>query len=190
MNGRLAPYEKIIRVTTMLLLIGYLATYFYPVVMSAWPSYVMIGLAAVIYAMAALEVTQIVQRVRAGHLFFLRTISFYTNIGMFAIVIGVFVVDLVVGGGIDGGWVSPFVLVALLVGYWTQTYPYVYLDSVRLTHRIGTTTTTIPLFNIDGVSEDEQGVLVTAENGTQVAIYASALPAEQYASVRSRLLTK
>lgn len=186
---RRTPVEKIIRIGTLVLMALWLATYLYPICMQGWPAIGMIAVAVVLYLAVALEIYQVVSSSRQGHLYFLRTISFYTNIVILVVVMGNYLVDVIGDGQINGGWEMPFVLMVLLLAYWTQTFSYVYLDSVRLSHRIGTTTTTIPLFNISQVREQEDGLLITAENGTEIFLSEKAVSADRYADLRSRLLT-
>ena len=141
------PVEKIIRIGTLVLLAFWLAAYFLPATMRGWPSMVMLVIAGVLYLAVALELYQVIARVRQGYLYFLRTVSFYTSLGTIALVAGIYLVDVIVDGQITGGWEIPFVVLVLLLAYFTQTFAYLYLDSVRLTHRLGTSTTTIPLLD-------------------------------------------
>ena len=184
------PVEKIIRIGTLVLMALWLAAYFLPATMQGWPSLIMLVIAGVLYLAVALELYQVITRVRQGHLFFLRTVSFYTNIGIIAIVAGFYLVDIIDDGQITGGWEMPFVLLVLMLAYFTQIFSYLYLDSVRLTHRLGTLTTTIPLFAIAEATEDETGLSIIAQNGTEVYINESSLPKSQYNTVRSRLLSQ
>ena len=189
MNYRPAPYEYVIRTASFLLFACWIAAYFYPSAMAGWPLTVMLALAVVIYAMVALEIYQLTERIRAGQLYFLRTISFYVNFGLLAFVIGSFLADVFLGAGGAGSWRSSFILIALLTGYWSQSFPYIHVDAVRFTHRMGATTTTFPLFNISGVSETEEGLVISVRDGYEVEVYQSSLPQRQYAELRSRLLS-
>ena len=182
------PVEKIIRIGTLVLMALWLGAYFLPASMQGWPALAMLVIAVVLYLAVALELYQVITRIRQGHLYFLRTVSFYTNIGIIAVVAVVYLSDFFVNGQLTGGWQMPFVLLVLMLAYFTQTFSYLYLDSVRLTHRLGTATTTIPLFAIAEVKEEETGLTVTAENGTEIYIDEGSLPKAQFATVRSRLL--
>ena len=184
------PLEKIIRVLTMVLLVLFLTVYFFPAAgMMIWPVVAALVVAAALYVAVGIQLFDVIRQVRAGRLFFLRNISFYTNIGILIIVVVFYLYDFFVGTEGEVSWQFPLVMFALLLGYWTQTFSYLYLDSVRVTQRFGTATTTVPFFAIQQVREEKDGLTITAENGTELFVNQESLPQAQYAAVRSRLLT-
>ncbi|NJC27064.1 hypothetical protein [Neolewinella antarctica] len=166
-----------------------IATYLFPdFTAGGWFTTVVYALAVVIFGMIGLEIYNVNKLSGLGQFYVLRNFTFYGHLATLVVVVGIVLMGLL-RDDTSGADTFPFAgLVALLFGYASQTYSYVYLDSVVLRNRIGTTTNTIPLFNIDRAEESDEGLYVTSNDGGAILIERGNLSAENYAALREGLL--
>ena len=184
MTPKVAPYEKAIRMLLLLIVVGYIFQRLFPTVAASEVMGGLTGLSVGALLACSLGAYKAYTELRRGFLYPLRTVSFY--LGIFSVLIGVgwMAYEIAIGSPEAG---QAVMWTAVLTGSFVLSMPYLYLDDVRLEHRIGFITTVLPIFGIQRIVEEEGRMLVRGNEGIEITVFEGQLGTERYYELRERV---
>lgn len=187
MKHKLAPYQIIIRVGVLVLFICWFALQLQPDFFPELINVVSLVISVLLLFCFCLDVGRRYAEYRAGNFYLLYTggtvLSILVALSM-PIVIGI---QLAVVGPANVDVTESFLLYTLCNAVGFQTYSYLYLDSVRVEHRVGTKVTVFPRYEIAEVTEDQGELLIVSGTEEKMVVTAKQLPAARYSELRTRV---
>ena len=184
MSPRVPSYEKAIRFQLLALIAGYILQRV-AFGASSTVAGILTGISSVMLLVCLYAAYKFYRELKAGFLFPLRTISYY--LGIISVIIGVVWLIYEITSGSPKA-PEALMWVAVLTGSFVLSMPYVYLDSVRLEHRLGFTVTVLPLFGIQRIDEEDDRMLIRGKDGLEITVFEGQLGSAHYNELRTRVI--
>lgn len=186
MFKKIPPYQLIAFVGSLLLVAYVLWAYRFSVGnVPGWTLNAAIFVAALVAAMTALGLWQLFSDYRKGYLFPLRNATlFLTVLSVFAIPVLV-IWEMIQPGSLSD---STLLLLPVFLFMMSRNLFRVKVDNVALEAKLGLRKPLyIPLFNITRVEEDERGIIITNNDGSEIKLLRVFFFASHWARLRERL---
>lgn len=187
MADKAAPNEQIILYGIALLLIDLALSWVMPAYFPFLSGYFSMVVSILVLVGVCLGAYKRFTEAQRGHFFLLKSPGYYTNFGLGVVLCWLIFSEIynAESGPVD--YQRYLVAFTVFVGYTFYNLSYLYLDSVMLEQSAGLRTTSVPLFNITGAVETEEGMEIQRTEGPPIFIYRKFLSSAHYSELRTRV---